>query len=526
MKRRLPVDCLWLFACLAVSAQGADDVVLLTNIGIWDGSSGEVRDGQNILVVAGEIIEISPKELHAPSGAQVMDGSGHVAIGTIRPGRIANFVVLDADPQEDISVLARADQHTRLVVKDGEVIENHYENVESLKPVVDDPKRMPLRTIEASNDWASISVGGVVSVDGLDMIQDDASEQQVGDLTEFRQSALTAARVAFSGHLGREHPVNFYVDLGYNGFGEGFDITSDDEYSLYNLEFTFPEMRIGKLTVGRMKAPATISRVSGGAYLPTAFRQAPVSALTKSRDDGVRLTNTAFDKRMTWGVGVFNDWLTAGQNIGDTNTHVTGRVTGLVFDDKDNEQLLEVGLGMRWTDFVEDSIRFRAGPGVPFVPDYLDTGDLPGDEARWLTGEVSWRKRNFMITAEHVRTELDSPTIGNPTFSGSYVWLEWTMTGETRSWNYDKAEFGRPIPAHDFTKGGRGLWSFAFAVNDTDLKEGLVDGGDMQQVMFGINWYPSQSFRWGLAYGRTWLDRDGIDSTTDFLHLFIYLSNI
>ena len=88
------------------------------------------------------------------------------------------------------------------------------------------------------------------------------------------------------------------VDVGFNGFGEGFDITSDDEYSLYNLEFTFPEMRIGKLTVGRMKAPATISRVSGGAYLPTAFRQAPVSALTKSRDDGVRLTNTAFDSNL------------------------------------------------------------------------------------------------------------------------------------------------------------------------------------------------------------------------------------
>jgi phosphate-selective porin len=526
MKLRVPVVCFWLLGCLSASAQDMVDTILLTNIGIWDTSSGEVRNDHHILIVAGEIVEVGPQKPRAPTGAEVIDGSGHVAVGTITPGRIANFVVLDANPQEDISILARADLHTRLLVKDGRVLENNYEVVRARESDIDDPDHVPLRTIEASNDWASIGVAGIISVDGLDMIQDDESKQQVGDLTEFRGAGLTAARFVFFGYLGRESPLNYYIDLGYNGFGEGFDITSDDEYSLYNLEFAFPETRIGTFTVGRMKAPTTISRVAGGAYLPTAFRQAPVSALTRSRDDGVRLTNTAFDKRMTWGVGVFNDWITEGRDIGDTNTYVTGRVTGLIFDDQAGEHLLQAGIGMRWTDFVEDSIRFRARPGVPFVPNFLDTGDLPGNEARWLTGEISWRKRNFMLTAEHVRTEIDSPTIGDPTFSGSYLWFEWTLTGETREWNYDEALFGRPLPSHDFTKGGKGLWSVSFALNDTDLNEGLVEGGDMQQAMIGINWYPSKSYRWGLAYGRTWLDRDGLDSTTDFLHLFIHLSNL
>ena len=518
--------CIWaLIGPLAV-AEEPRDTVLLTNIGVWDGSSGTVQTNQFILIVSGEIVVVGPEQPTVSVDATILDSSGHVALGNIAPGLTANFVVLDANPQEDISVLARANQHTQLVVKNGQVIENRLDQIEAPEPAEEDPLHMPLRTLVVSNDSASIVVGGVISVDGIDLVQDSASKQQLGDLTGLRGAGLTAARFVVFGHLGQKHKFTYYSDWGYNGFEEGFDITEDDEYSVYNLELTFPEMRIGTLTVGRTKAPTTISRVSGGAYLPTAFRQAPVNALTKSRDNGVKLTNTAFDKRMTWGVGVFNDWLAGGRTIATTNTYVTGRVTGLVFDDKTNEHMLEMGLGMRWTDFVEDSMRFRAGPGVPFTPNFLDTGDMPGDEARWLTGEIAWRKGDFMLQAEHIRTELDSPTIGDPTFSGSYLWGEWTMTGESRSWNYDTAQFGRPLPSHDFTKGGKGLWSFGFALNETDLNEGLVNGGDMRQAMIGLNWYPSQSYRWGLAYGRTWLDRDGIDSTTDFLHLFIHVSNL
>ena len=525
-RKSLSLAGFWLFCCLPMLAQGTADTLLLTNIGIWDGSSGEVRNDQHILIIAGEIVAIGPEKPPAPSGAQVMDGTGHVALGTITPGQIANLVVFDANPQEDISILARADLHTQLLIKDGQVIENYYENFRLPEPDYDDPDHVQARSIEANNGWASFGFGGAAAIDAVELDLDDASQQQFGGAAENERAGVTAARLILSGHLGRSHPVNYYVDWGYNGFDEGFDINAEDDYTLYNLEFRFPETRLGKLTVGRMKAPTTISRVWSGIYLPVSARQAPVSALTRARDDGVRLTNTAFDKRMTWGIGVFNDWLTVGRDIGDTNTYVTGRVTGLVLDDQPEGHLLHVGIGFRWTDFVEETIRFRAKPGVPLVPDYLDTGDMPSDGARWLTTEVAWRKKNLMLTAEHIRTDLDSPSIGNPTFTGSYVWLEWMLTGETRSFNKEKATFGRPIPFHDFSRGGNGLWSLGLAFNDTDLNEGLIDGGDMQQVTIGINWYPQKSYRWGLEYGRMWLDRDGLDSTSEFLHLFFHVTNL
>ena len=160
------------------------------------------------------------------------------------------------------------------------------------------------------------------------------------------------------------------------------------------------------------------------------------------------------------------------------------------------------------------------------VPDFLDTGEMPGDAARWLTADFAYRKDRLLVSGEYIRTDLDSPLIADPGFTGSYVWAEWSLTGEVRNYNADKGVFTRPLPAHDFSMGGMGAWSLAFAVNDTDLNEGTIDGGDMQQVSIGINWYPEKSYRWGLEFSRIWLDRMGLESETDVAHLFLHVSNL
>ena len=169
-----------LFCCLPALAQGTADTLLLTNIGIWDGSSGEVRNDQYILIVAGEIVAVGSEKPSAPSDAQIMDGTGHVALGAIAPGRIANLVVFDANPQEDISILARADLHTQLLIKDGQVIENYYEHFRLPEPDYDDSDHVQTRSIEANNGWASFGFGGAVSIDAVELDLDDASQQQFG----------------------------------------------------------------------------------------------------------------------------------------------------------------------------------------------------------------------------------------------------------------------------------------------------------------------------------------------------------
>jgi hypothetical protein len=60
-------------------------------------------------------------------------------------------------------------------------------------------------------------------------------KKRIGDQISFSQCIRES--------LGRDNPAHYYVDMGYNGFSEGFDITNDDGYSLYNLELRFPERR-------------------------------------------------------------------------------------------------------------------------------------------------------------------------------------------------------------------------------------------------------------------------------------------
>ena len=357
--------------------------------------------------------------------------------------------------------------------------------------------------------------------------QDANSILQVGSLDEYERAEVTAARLGLSGFIGRDYRVYYYIDYGYNGFEEGFKLQQDDEWSLYNLEVTFPKTRLGTFTVGRMKAPESISRVMGGLYEPTSLRSVPINVLTASRDNGIRLTNTALDDRMTWGTGIYNDWLSnSGQSFDETNTYIVGRVTGLpIFADGGNH-LLHLGLSARGTSMENESIRFRGKPGFSVGPDYLDTGDLQGKGARWLIGEFSWKKDNFLILAETVHTAIDSPTLGDPTLKGSYVWAEWTLTGESRGYDQSRGIWNRPLPNSNFTAGGTGLWSVTASWSDTDLDDKGVSGGRLEEYILGVSWFPQKGFRWGIEIGRASLDRFNIRGKTTFAQFYLHVTTL
>lgn len=77
-----------------VAAQEAENVVLITNVNVWDGTSDGLQNGMSVLV-EGNLISRVAANISAPSGATVIDGGGR----TLMPGLM--------------------DMHTHLTLKQG-----------------------------------------------------------------------------------------------------------------------------------------------------------------------------------------------------------------------------------------------------------------------------------------------------------------------------------------------------------------------------------------------------------------------
>ena len=73
----------------SAAAQDAENVVLITNVNVWDGTSDGLQNGMSVLV-EGNLISQVAAGISAPSGATVIDGGGR----TLMPGLIDNHVHL------------------------------------------------------------------------------------------------------------------------------------------------------------------------------------------------------------------------------------------------------------------------------------------------------------------------------------------------------------------------------------------------------------------------------------------------
>jgi len=98
-----------------------------------------------------------------------------------------------------------------------------------------------------------------------------------------------------------------------------------------------------------------------------------------------------------------------------------------------------------------------------------------------------------------------------PEFKGGYVSLGWMLTGESREYNAKRGLVGRLKPSSPFATGGEGLgaWELAARFNTLDLTDNSVNGGEMDSVTLGVNWYPNPYARLMLNYVRNDLDATG-----------------
>jgi phosphate-selective porin OprO/OprP len=74
-------------------------------------------------------------------------------------------------------------------------------------------------------------------------------------------------------------------------------------------------------------------------------------------------------------------------------------------------------------------------------------------------------------------------------------------------YNRRNGTFG-PVPvAKSIHQGGLGAWELSARYSSLNLSDGLIDGGKIDVISLGLNWYLTPTFIFNLNYRNIILDR-------------------
>ncbi len=277
---------------------------------------------------------------------------------------------------------------------------------------------------------------------------------------------------------------------------------------------------------------------------------------------GIWVGNNYLDERVTWSGTFFRPDFnaTTSADFGDGTYGAQGRLTALPIYDCDGRHLMHLGLSGGWRagsnninsttpngNLPTFDLRARSSmrdddpagspSGAQALPNansnrMIDTGNIValsdfvmGTEFLYILGPLSLQAEyglNFVdnasgfLSSTGVYTKLKTPQ--SYTFQGGYVQLAYTLTGENRSYEkrlgrLDSYYFGRQGLRNNawFVRDedghlnvNYGAWEIAARYDCVDLNDGSgatgVQGGIMDSVTLGLNWYLNDNMKIGLNY--------------------------
>ena len=519
-------------------------VVLLLLLG--SAAFGQVVDPRNVLIrevnllVPGEagktiivnilirdnILElVSEDEIPVPDGIVPVNAANGYLLGETVIGVPPKFIILDGNPGLDFDVLMDTDQHIVFAVNDGELVRNRlFEDFEAVTEADDRARRnwlaytpppmaLPSNYGDASkwNQWATENTTGIfLAAVVLDRTkwpsQDDVSVMQVGDLSSFEGGEIRGLRFGAVGTLNYfERPWVYTVFGATHAFDKGFETQDTDDYTWFDYRLDIPVSDDMTFSVGKQKEPISMERIMSMVNLPMQERSTVSDSFLPSRNFGVVLNRGTPGGLMTWAAGLFNNFIDSGESVSDTPTAFVGRATWLPFVSSDESNLVHLGLGYRYSD-ANLGVRFASTPEFNKSPDFLDTGlstvnsIIDADNFNTLNLEASWRRGPFWLHGEYVSSNVDSPTFGDLDFSGYHVTGSWIVSGEMRDYNRKSGIFRLVPVARTVNQGGWGAWELSSRWSSTDLRDRGIDGGKVDILSFGVNWWLTPIFNVNLNY--------------------------
>ena len=260
------------------------------------------------------------------------------------------------------------------------------------------------------------------------------------------------------------------------------------------------------LSVGKQKETISMERLAGLAYLPMQERSAIADTVIPARNFGAVLSGTAATDNVSWAFGAFNNWINSDGSFSDTSNQFVGRGTWAPAFFQTESNLVHVGLGLRYSD-TKQPARARSEPEFNNAPVFVDTDVFAANNQMTYNLEAYWRNGPYLLGFEYIGTDVDSPSAGDPYFSGYHLTGSWAVKGEMRAYRKRSGTFDPLSVARPVNQGGWGAVELAARYSRSDVTDGAIDGGEMDIYSLGVNWWFARNAHLGVNYRFITLDR-------------------
>ncbi|MAG64054.1 hypothetical protein CMO84_11095 [Candidatus Woesearchaeota archaeon] len=258
---------------------------------------------------------------------------------------------------------------------------------------------------------------------------------------------------------------------------------------------------------GHFREPFGLDARTSSAHLTFVERASPTQALTFGRNRGMDIHKPGVP--FSWEAGVFRESVGMADEGLLNNKAITGRLIWLPLGDVEGEEVLHFGLSASYRDTQADGVRLSADPEVHLARNGVDTGMIAADSTSGLALEGAWQRKAFTMQAELLFANLVRADGADAALRGGYLQASRILTGERRNYRNSTHSMGRlPVAQPTLGGGGPGAWELGVRYSQTDLRDGYVDGGVMDNLTLGLTWHLNSDTRWMVNHVQTSSDGD------------------
>ena len=310
---------------------------------------------------------------------------------------------------------------------------------------------------------------------------------------EATNSELRRARLGFQGRIA---PIKYKLELDFANSGTA---SWKDVWLSYNKKNDLGEWFI---KVGQHHVPFGHATISSSKYKPLMRRPLFGDGPQTSRAFGIAYRQDA--NRWFFHTGAFIPALGTGSD--ETGEGTTDRMTyalrigGQPFF-KDKTHLTHAAISYQHEEFsgdtfsnIDNSLLSHVGDGDALVANF---GAITDDSNAYNIELISvWGP--FHGVFEYVAWDVSDPN-GDADLSAWAVDVGWFLTGE--SMKYKAGAFSGIKPKAPIGKGGWGAWQITARLENMDLTDGNIIGGEVDVFTVGLNWYLTSNTRLMANYG-------------------------